>query len=823
MTKYFLLIILLCLLCLLCLFYFRGPEFFSNDKKIKFKAPFSRTKLKSSLDMQDPLHTQESKELSLEQLSILVQALDKNKSSYEGNILSYPSFFYANEKWPGCLPRPLSQGSCGSCWGFAAVTALSSRFYIESCGVGGCNSYPQINFGSLNSVNNNINQIYKFRKLYLNDVFKYLDISDNGYISKKEWSDTLNKFLDVFNSPGSPLSEKHYVSEILIYLLNFQSLGSVDLTNKQLYTERINESFDIWLTSINVLQKSKRLPDSVLEETLGPTMEPDLIDQISINKLMSLWNNEPIALSAEKIITCCIECTDVDFGKKSGESPACAGGSLEEAWSTLRESGTPTALCIGYSLDSWSEGSIVPTCRESQGPFYSFCSGYALNRNAYNIGLRSDKKADKWSEDISDIIDKYENSSIEPIAIPHNDQEIPWSDPQLFKFRAKNVYKIKNDVKSIQTELLERGPVTTGFIMYPDFQYDFGTDGFGGQLYDENSGHNPVGSTKHSLIYKWSGVGEPIGGHAIVIVGYGLYKYKDLNIPYWICLNSWSVKWGHNGFSGYLNREGLPINMKYGGYFWMLRGTDECAIESNVICGQPDLENITYPGTVEKYGWSLPNPDPKEVLYVKKNTKAVDLGPRDIGLYKEQTPGGGSYNDRYKISYKEFSELQAITEKTSSPTKTPETGPKTDSETETSGPYYEWVNTSMKVPSPYTLFWNDQRPIYCIGALTENLSSLSVDDLLSVSDVTILEAVRKVQNNPLLVIEDEQLQLINIIKTSHGYKLKVYRAVNNSIIESHDINAIIKIIPFNTLSVDFLDTLIGRCNISENDPNLIIE
>jgi hypothetical protein len=36
------------------------------------------------------------------------------------------------------------------------------------------------------------------------------------------------------------------------------------------------------------------------------------------------------------------------------------------------------------------------------------------------------------------------------------------------------------NMKAIMREIIERGPVTTGFYVYPDFQYSFGTDGLGG-------------------------------------------------------------------------------------------------------------------------------------------------------------------------------------------------------------------------------------------------------------------------------------------------------------------------------------------------------
>ncbi|CAH8824193.1 unnamed protein product [Trichobilharzia szidati] len=59
--------------------------------------------------------------------------------------------------------------------------------------------------------------------------------------------------------------------------------------------------------------------------------------------------------------------------------------------------------------------------------------------------------------------------------------------------------------------------------------------------------------------------GSYVGGHAIRILGWGVYK----DIPYWLCANSWNDDWGDKG------------------YFKILRGRNECGIESNIVAGLP--------------------------------------------------------------------------------------------------------------------------------------------------------------------------------------------------------------------------------------------
>ncbi|KAG2378426.1 hypothetical protein C9374_008313, partial [Naegleria lovaniensis] len=59
--------------------------------------------------------------------------------------------------------------------------------------------------------------------------------------------------------------------------------------------------------------------------------------------------------------------------------------------------------------------------------------------------------------------------------------------------------------------------------------------------------------------------GGLVGGHAIKIVGWGVDS--ESRKPYWICANSWGPSWGIDGF------------------FWILRGVEECGIGRDVWTG----------------------------------------------------------------------------------------------------------------------------------------------------------------------------------------------------------------------------------------------
>jgi cathepsin B len=109
------------------------------------------------------------------------------------------------------------------------------------------------------------------------------------------------------------------------------------------------------------------------------------------------------------------------------------------------------------------------------------------------------------------------------------------------KFKCKKGSIVESaDVEKTKKIISEDGPVEGAFIVYRDF-----------------------------LTYK-SGVyvhktGEELGGHAIEILGWG----QEAGLKYWLCKNSWGLKWGMEG------------------YFKIKQGT--CEIDDNMIACAPDL------------------------------------------------------------------------------------------------------------------------------------------------------------------------------------------------------------------------------------------
>lgn len=106
----------------------------------------------------------------------------------------------------------------------------------------------------------------------------------------------------------------------------------------------------------------------------------------------------------------------------------------------------------------------------------------------------------------------------------------------------KSVYRVGTDAKKIAIEIMTNGPVQADYTVYTDF-------------FSYKSG-----------VYQHT-FGKPKGAHAIKILGWGTEGRK----PYWLVANSWNTDWGDKGF------------------FKILRGGDECGIESGVLAGLPKL------------------------------------------------------------------------------------------------------------------------------------------------------------------------------------------------------------------------------------------
>ena len=112
------------------------------------------------------------------------------------------------------------------------------------------------------------------------------------------------------------------------------------------------------------------------------------------------------------------------------------------------------------------------------------------------------------------------------------------------KSYGKRAYEVSG-VDQIRKELMDNGPLEVTFAVYRDFM-------------DYTSGVYQ----RHSS--------DLTGYHAVKLIGWG----EENGTPYWLCTNSWNTVWGDQG------------------YFKILRGSNECEIESGIFGGEPDLSRF---------------------------------------------------------------------------------------------------------------------------------------------------------------------------------------------------------------------------------------
>lgn len=105
---------------------------------------------------------------------------------------------------------------------------------------------------------------------------------------------------------------------------------------------------------------------------------------------------------------------------------------------------------------------------------------------------------------------------------------------------AKKAYSLPNDERQIMYDIMTNGPVEGAFSVYVDFL------------------HYKQGVYRHTH-------GKFLGGHAIRVLGWG----EEGGKKYWLCANSWNTDWGMNGF------------------FKILRGSNHCGIEGEMVTGIP--------------------------------------------------------------------------------------------------------------------------------------------------------------------------------------------------------------------------------------------
>jgi len=111
------------------------------------------------------------------------------------------------------------------------------------------------------------------------------------------------------------------------------------------------------------------------------------------------------------------------------------------------------------------------------------------------------------------------------------------SKPKLYYAAGATTFAA-DDLESAMYDIMTNGPLETAFSVYEDFEE------YTGGIY------------QHTY-------GEYLGGHAVMVVGWG----EENGVKYWIVQNSWGTGWGEDG------------------YFRIIRGTNECGFEGQFTAG----------------------------------------------------------------------------------------------------------------------------------------------------------------------------------------------------------------------------------------------
>lgn len=131
------------------------------------------------------------------------------------------------------------------------------------------------------------------------------------------------------------------------------------------------------------------------------------------------------------------------------------------------------------------------------------------------------------------------------------------------------LYKIDDDIKSvyigspgvteknittmIKKQVYTKGPVVGSFLVFKNFKSGKFTHMNGG-VYLEQGNYEDAENEDNLSFSKEQVSGENyMGSHAISIIGWGIAKNiktqkGNTDVPYWYCKNSWTDKWGNEGY-----------------------------------------------------------------------------------------------------------------------------------------------------------------------------------------------------------------------------------------------------------------------------------
>lgn len=181
-----------------------------------------------------------------------------------------------------------------------------------------------------------------------------------------------------------------------------------------------------------------------------------------------------------------------------------------------------------------SKGLVTGGQNKGIGPFgkdAGFCSAFSLPHCHHHGPVRNDPYPSENKPGCPAV-----NESPRCPSKCDDDAKAPHNDFENDKYRFTGSVHTFSSANAIMESIMKSGPVETAFTVYGDFE------NYAGGVYKKTS--NRV-----------------LGGHAVRIVGWG----EDSGTKYWKVANSWNPYWGEDG------------------YFRIVRGKDECGIESGAV------------------------------------------------------------------------------------------------------------------------------------------------------------------------------------------------------------------------------------------------
>ena len=421
----------------------------------------------------------------------------------------YTQTFDVRWKWPNCMPPAPSQGTCGSCWAFASVHCLAARFFTcsdpEKC----------VKQGDFEKALDEILKVYKIKKTTLKYLFNILDTDHTGKITKDQWMAAFKKYKDLivkvcvtpdcsaWNNPDaglelSPDFNLGYVAEIMTFILNEPHVTGTD-SHRTILADTIiplimeceqgetcgasgliSPFIDVALKGITNLE------DRALTVFNSWTVNGD--DYIKLSDWTDYYYERPLNLSVEGQVLCCEpncqELKNPSIPLEYKNNSACKGNTLQNAWYRLYTDGVVSNYCINYSLQGFDDY-VTPTCDALYGPGGNYCAGSLppsnwAKRDLTKLNKNSDEAG--FEPSTPDIALYWDGKEIKPPkthTLKGGESIMDWAAPVLFAFLANKPYNVKKQKslsyeQVIMREIYKNGPVTTGMVVYPDFEIDFG-------------------------------------------------------------------------------------------------------------------------------------------------------------------------------------------------------------------------------------------------------------------------------------------------------------------------------------------------------------